>query len=237
MIPIKDENPTKNKSVIRLFILIICSIVFVLQITSQNNDLIIYYFGFKPGTLFGSSETGQTFVPIFTLFTSMFMHGGWLHFLGNMLYLWIFADNVEDELGKKKFIIFYLLSGLAAALVQSIENIDSLTPMIGASGAIAGILGSYIYLFPRAKIVVLVPLLVFFFTIRLPAVMVLGAWFFIQFINLNFMENGSSNVAWLAHIGGFLFGFLFTIKFKDKKKEVKLGRSVLIKKEKGPWDV
>tara|TARA_A100001015_G_C15015944_1_gene725515 strand:- start:957 stop:1673 length:717 start_codon:yes stop_codon:yes gene_type:complete len=237
MIPLKDDNPTKKKSVIRLILVIICSIVFLIQITSVNNNELIFYFGFKPNSIFNSTYQVKTFTPLLTIFTSMFMHGGWLHFLGNMLYLWIFADNIEDKVGRKKFILFYLLSGIAAALTQYLGDTQSSIPMIGASGAIAGVLGAYIYFFPRAKVLVIIPLLIFFFTARLPSIIVLGFWFFIQFINLTFLSNSSSNVAWLAHIGGFLFGLIYAFLFKEKTR--KKGKSKLIKKRKGddnPWN-
>ena len=171
MIPIKDDNPTKNKSYIRLIILIICSLVFLLQISSDNREFYNYYFGFKPASFF-SDLNSPTFFPALTIITSIFMHGGWMHFLGNMLYLWIFADNVEDIMGKKKFIIFYIISGMVASFAQAIVNINSVIPMIGASGSIAGILGAYLYLFPKAKVLVLVPFFIFF-TIRISALYLL----------------------------------------------------------------
>jgi membrane associated rhomboid family serine protease len=162
----------------------------------------------------------------------MFMHGGWLHFLGNMLYLWIFADNVEDALGHKKFIIFYLFSGVCASLSQFIFDINSPIPMIGASGAIAGVLGAYFYLFPKAKVLVLIPFIIFF-TIRVPANILLLFWFFYQFININ---DEQSNIAWIAHIGGFISGLIYVVVTKQKKFESKTGKSVFLKNRKGPWD-
>ena len=162
------------------------------------------------------------------------MHSGWLHFLGNMLYLWIFADNIEDKIGSKNFIIFYLFCGVIAAISQYLSNTKTSIPMIGASGAIAGVLGAYIYLFPKAKITVIMPMLIFFFTVKLPSYIVLGFWFFIQFININ----DNSNIAYLAHIGGFVSGLLYAALF-IKKTTYKKGRSKLIRKKtdnKGPWE-
>ncbi len=225
MIPIKDENPTKNKSIVRLLIIILCTVIFFVQLGNDNYYLVNFY-GYKPASLLTTNYQYDTFIPILTIFTSMFMHGGWLHFLGNMLYLWIFSDNVEDALGKKKFILFYMLSGIAAALFQSIGNINSNIPMIGASGAIAGVLGAYMYLYPKAKILVIVPLLVFFFSIRLPAIIVLGFWFLIQFLNVTWFENQESNIAWMAHIGGFIFGITYCILFIKKKKR---GNSIFLR--------
>ena len=231
MIPLKDENPTNNKSYIRLIILIICSLIFLFQSFGGINSFLIGYFGFKPVSLIDSSGI-ETFNPFLTIFTSMFMHGGWLHFLGNMLYLWIFADNVEDVLGHKRFIIFYLFSGVCASLSQFIFDINSPIPMIGASGAIAGVLGAYFYLFPKAKVLVLIPFIIFF-TIRVPANILLLFWFFYQFI---YIYDEQSNVAWIAHVGGFIFGLIYVIATRQKKFESKTGKSVFLKNRKGPWD-
>ncbi len=231
MIPLKDENPTRNKSYVRLIILIICAAVFILQLASDNREFFTYYFGFKPASLIGNNDYPTFFAP-FTLITSIFMHGGWMHFIGNMLYLWIFADNVEDIMGKKKFIFFYVFSGIVACFSQAIVNFDSNIPMIGASGSIAGVLGAYLYLFPKAKILVLVPFFIFF-TLRISAFYLLLFWFIYQFINLG---NQGSNVAWFAHIGGFIFGFLYSFFFINKNniKSVKKGKSIFLKKN-GPW--
>ena len=231
MIPLKDENPINSKSYIRLIILIVCSLIFLFQSFGGINSFLIGYFGFKPVSLIDSSGI-ETFIPFLTIFTSMFMHGGWLHFLGNMLYLWIFADNVEDVLGHKRFIIFYLFSGVCASLSQFIFDINSPIPMIGASGAIAGVLGAYFYLFPKAKVLVLIPFIIFF-TIRVPANILLLFWFFYQFININ---DEQSNIAWIAHIGGFISGLIYVVVTKQKKFESKTGKSVFLKNRKGPWD-
>ena len=118
MIPLKDDNPTKSKCYIRIAILLICTVVFLTQVTSSNNNYLIYYYGFKPAALF-QELSFSSFPVFFTLITSLFLHGGWMHFIGNMLYLWIFADNVEDKLGIKTFIIFYLLSGIIASLTHA----------------------------------------------------------------------------------------------------------------------
>lgn len=237
MIPLKDDNPTQRTSIIRWIIIFLCSLVFLIQIISHNNNDLIFYFGFKPASLFNKSYESKSFIPLLTILTSMFMHGGWLHFIGNMLYLWIFADNVEDKFGKKKFIFFYIFCGVISALTQYIGDRNSPIPMIGASGAIAGVLGAYIYFFPKAKILVIIPLLIFFFTTRLPSLVVLGFWFLIQFMNMAFLDDGSSNIAWLAHIGGFICGLLFA--FLSGSNKTKKGKSKLIKKtikKKGPWE-
>ena len=165
------------------------------------------------------------------------MHGGWMHFLGNMLYLWIFADNVEDVMGSKKFFLFYITSGIFASLSHGLLDINSNVPLIGASGAIAGVLGAYIYLFPRAKITVIIPLLFFFFTMMLQSFVVLGFWFVIQFINAS-ISSDDSNIAWLAHIGGFIAGLLYVMLFFKEKNNIR-GKSKLISKtiiKKSPWE-
>ena len=225
MIPLKDDNKTSKKCYIRLAILTICLLVFFFQISSPHNNSIIYYFGFKPASLFNSLNF-ETFPPLLTLFTSLFLHGGWMHLIGNMLYLWIFADNVEDKLGAKKFIIFYIASGIFASLSQSVFNLDSNIPMIGASGSIAGVLGAYLHFFPRAKVLVLVPFIIFF-TVRIPAFVLLIFWFIYQFLNLS---NLDSSVAWLAHIGGFIFGYFFAV-FSQSKKHNKIGKSIFLNRD------
>lgn len=231
MIPLKDENPTKNKCYTRYVILVICIIVFLIQISSPNSNFLTYYFGFKPAS-FSDEFYKPSFYPMLTLLTSLFMHGGWLHLIGNMMYLLIFADNVEDIMGTKKFIFFYLFSGFFASLCQAAMDLNSEIPMIGASGAIAGVLGSYLYYFPKAKILVLVPFFIFF-TIRVSASILLTFWFIFQFLNLSNIE---SSVAWMAHIGGFIFGYCFSV-FNGKKKIPKDGKSIFLKrKSKGPWD-
>ena len=230
MIPLKDENPTKKKCYTRFIILFICVVVFFFQISSHETNLITYYFGFKPASFFNNFDK-PTFSPALTLLTSIFMHGGWMHLIGNMMYLIIFADNVEDVFGTKKFILFYLLSGIFASFSQAFMDLSSEIPMIGASGAIAGVLGAYLFYFPRAKILVLIPFFIFF-TIRVPASILLIFWFVFQFLNLSNVE---SSVAWMAHIGGFVFGYIFSI-INGKKPSSKRGSSIFLKKKKGPWD-
>ena len=230
MIPLKDENPTKNRCYLRYVILFICLVVFFFQISSSQSNLITYYFGFKPASFFNNFDK-PTFFPVLTLFTSLFMHGGWMHLIGNMMYLVIFADNIEDVFGKKKFILFYLFSGIFASFSQALLNLSSDVPMIGASGAIAGVLGAYLFYFPKAKILVLVPFFIFF-TLRIPASILLIFWFIFQFLNLSNIE---SSIAWMAHIGGFVFGYIFSI-INGKKPIQKKGSSIFLNKKKGPWD-
>ena len=166
--------------------------------------------GVVPGRLF-ASLLGDTSLPVevATLMTSMFLHGGWLHFIGNMWYLWIFGDNVEDRMGWLRYLAFYLAAGAVSALVHSALLPASAIPTVGASGAIAGVLGAYAQAFPRARVLTLIPIFFFFQVVAVPALILLGIWFLIQFVSgtLSF-GSGSGGVAWWAHIAGFVFGFI-----------------------------
>ena len=162
-------------------------------------------------------------VPAFaTIFTSMFMHGGFMHLIGNMLYMWIFADNIEDNLGPTRFTIFYLLSGIGAAMTQVLMNTHSQVPMVGASGAIGGVLGAYLINHPNARVLVLIPFGFFSQLIKIRALYVLGFWFILQFIS------SGGGVAYAAHIGGFVSGIILILFFNKKNKKK-------IKIKKGPW--
>lgn len=179
----------------------------------------------------GKPVPGQRFPALLTPLTSMFMHGGWLHLLGNMLYLWIFGDNVEDRMGHVKYLGFYVLCGLGAAAAHTVFNLSSQVPTVGASGAIAGVLGAYLVAFPHARVDTLVPLGFIFTVIQLPAIVVLGFWFVIQFLS-GLGSLGMKNVggvAWWAHIGGFVLGmgllFVFQ-KRKDKRRAYHFYRRV-----------
>lgn len=148
-----------------------------------------------------------------TLVTHMFLHGGWLHIIGNMWFLWVFGDNVEDRLGKVRYLLFYLLSGLGAALIQAFVSLlfgGESVPMVGASGAISGVLGAYLWLFPRARILALVPVFFFMTLMEVPAVFFIGMWVLIQVVNglITLPHLSMGGVAWFAHIGGFVVGYL-----------------------------
>jgi membrane associated rhomboid family serine protease len=183
-------------------------IVFLLQITSRPGmQEVTYAYGAIPHSLL-TFQTTQPLHPLMTVFTSMFMHGGIFHFGGNMLYLWIFGNNIEDRLGHFRFIAFYIFCGVFSAYAFAITSPESTIPMIGASGAVSGVLGAYILLFPRANIHTLLFLGFFVTTVRIPALIVIGFWAIIQFIN-GLLSTGlreGSGVAWFAHIGGFLIG-------------------------------
>ena len=240
MIPLKDDNPTYSTPIITYFIIGICVIVFLLEISSSNykSGAIFYSWGVIPASLIHNLQLPDEVYrvpPIITLFTSMFMHCGFMHLIGNMLYMWIFADNIEDGLGKTKFIIFYLLSGIAAALTQVYMNTESTIPMVGASGAIGGVLGAYIVNYPKAKVLVLIPLGFFSQIVRVPAIFVLGIWFLLQFISSALSGSSGGGVAYGAHIGGFVFGAI-AILFFNRRSKRSMTKKKLKSKTKNPWD-
>ena len=211
--------------------------MFILQISSASyqSGKLFYSYGLIPAVLTGNNQLPlelEMIAPELTLITSMFMHGGFMHLIGNMLYLWIFADNIEDELGPVKFICFYILSGIAAALTQVFLNTESTIPMIGASGAIGGVLGAYIVNHPKAKVIVLIPLGFFSQIVKIPALYVLGFWFVLQFINSSLSSSEGGGVAYGAHIGGFIFGAVAILFFNKKNKPLPKSS----KKNINPWD-
>ena len=230
--PFADENPTTKKPIVSWSIIFICSLIFLNYIFKQEyiKEQIFLSFGMIPGILFGHLELSSSLkvVPAFiSIITSMFLHGGWMHLIGNMTYLYIFGDNVEETLGKTKFIIFYLLTGGFAALSQSILDTDSTIPMIGASGAIAGVLGAYLVLFPKAKIKVFFWFIIFFKVFKIRAFIVLGGWIFIQFLSFSGNDLNSGGVAYAAHIGGFISGIILINIMRNKRTKPKLTRSSL----------
>jgi len=219
MIPFKDDNPTRTFPILTVGIIFINIVVFILQSGHPvRAKMLMYSYGAIPYALLTFEKT-QPLHPFLTIFTSMFMHGGILHLVSNMLYLWIFGNNIEDTMGHLRFLVFYLLCGIVAAYTHAITEPSSTIPMIGASGAVSGVLGAYILLFPHARVYTLIFLGFFIQVVRLPAFFVLGFWIVIQFINgfLSKGLDGYGGVAWFAHIGGFIFG-LFTIKFFAKEK-------------------
>ena len=220
--PFSDDNPTQERPHLSYILLAICVLVFFWQISlsPDAHRAAIVAYGMIPARLFGFALPYHLpyEIPAFlTLISSMFLHGGFMHLAGNMLYLWIFSDNVEDCIGRGKFLIFYLLCGIVAALSQAFVNTQSPIPMIGASGAIAGVLGAYLMLYPRANIKCLLIIFFFFRFVNVPAYLVLGGWIILQFFSLG---QTSSNVAYVAHIGGFIAGMVLVLAFK--KPDVKL---------------
>jgi len=215
MIPLRDLNPTKRVPLITIILIGLNVVAFLYEqtLSTRGLDRFILQYGTVPSRFTDGSITSTD---LLTLFTSMFLHAGWLHIAGNMLYLWIFGNNIEDRLGIIRFIVFYFLGGIAAAALQIIIDPTSRVPMIGASGAIAGVLGGYIVLYPRAKVQTLI-FFIFNQIINLPAVILLGVWFFLQLLNgfLSLDSGASGGVAFFAHIGGFIAGMvlirLFTL--------------------------
>ena len=216
-IPLKDENPTAKFPLVTIFLISLNCLIFLIQLFSPHGlQYTVFQMGAIPyeithwHTLQGLPVSRIS--PILALFVSMFLHGGLFHLLGNMLYLWIFGNNVEDYLGPIRFILFYLICGLSASLTHIIFNPNSTVPMIGASGAIAGILGAYFILYPMARVMTLV----FIWIVPLPAAFILGLWFLMQILNLGL----GGGVAWFAHIGGFLVGIGLVRVFAKRKRAV-----------------
>jgi membrane associated rhomboid family serine protease len=214
MIPLKDRNPSYSIPYVNYLIIGMNVVVFFYELSlGPQLDRFFMTYGLIPDRFFYLSHHHELLLGRFIpFFTSMFIHGGWLHIIGNMWFLFIFGDNVEDKLGHSKYLIFYILSGLAAATLQVYIDPGSSVPTIGASGAISGVLGSYIILFPRAKILTLIPIFFFFDIIELPAFLFIGIWFLMQFFSgieaLGIDTTGG--VAWWAHVGGFIFGLFIT---------------------------
>ena len=211
MIPLRDDNPAQRVPVVTRTLIVLNVLVFMLEL-SQGDGLpeFVRDWGVVPGRLFASIGGATSFpLELATVFTSLFLHGGWLHLIGNMWYLWIFGDNVEDLMGSWRFLGFYLAAGFVAAIMHSALMPGSPIPTVGASGAIAGVLGAYALAFPRARVLTLIPLFFFFQVVAIPALVLLGVWFLFQFI-AGAMSIGaaSGGVAWWAHIAGFLFGLL-----------------------------
>jgi len=212
--PYKDDNPTYSTPWVTLIIIAANIGVYVWQLFSPLSDMVIVSrYGAIPYAL-TSFDTIQPISPFATVFTSMFMHGGIWHLLGNMLYLWVFGDNVEDAMGHFRFLFFYLSSGIVAVYSHALTDPDSLVPMVGASGAVSGVLSAYLLLFPGARVATLV-FFGLFWIVQIPAIIVIGMWAVVQFMNgmvSAAVEQPGGGVAWFAHIGGFLFGML-TIRF------------------------
>lgn len=219
MIPLRDANPSNTVPIVNYTLIAVNAGAFVLQVSQGSAyDELILQNGIVPARLLASGVDGGEWL---TLVTSMFLHGGWMHFLGNMWFLHIFGDNVEDHLGHTRYGIFYLLSGIAAGMTQVAFSPSSGVPMVGASGAIAGVMGAYVLTYPRAKIATLVPIIVFLQVIELPAFLFLGLWFLLQvFSGINSLGLGADagGVAWWAHIGGFAAGALLLLLARGRRR-------------------
>jgi membrane associated rhomboid family serine protease len=241
VLPLKDNIPTRRPPILTIAIIIACVVVyFGLQkggINGPSDTSVVKYAAIPyeithPGKHCGLVETGQVACQgqagvsgkppsqpntWLTILFAMFMHGGLLHLGGNMLFLWIFGNNVEDSMGRPRFAAFYLLGGLAATAAQVVVDPSSTAPTLGASGAIAAVLGGYALLYPRARVVTLIFIIIFVTVIELPALLVLGVWFLLQLLDASSQPlHGGGGVAYFAHIGGFIFGLLFIRMFANR---------------------
>src|SRR6185436_14635094 len=221
MIPLRDIIPSRTTPVVTIALIVINVLVFLYELAlGRGVNAFTLYWGLVPAAF--------SWV---TVLTSMFLHGGLMHVAGNMLYLWIFGDNVEDRMGHGRYLVFYLLCGIAAALAQTITVPDSVVPMVGASGAIAGVMGAYFVLYPRSRIVTLVPLFFFIQLIEVPAIFFLGIWFLMQFLSgvgsivstVGNAGNGSGGpiggIAFWAHIAGFVAGITGVVLFRRPERQ------------------
>lgn len=218
MIPLHDDNPTERFPFVTIILIAVCVSVFLYQesLPQKPGEMFVFHYGAIPAIVFGQAgfpeETAAAIPASLTLLTSMFLHGGWMHLLGNMLYLWIFGNNIEDAMGHAKYILFYILCGVLAALAHAMTDPSSQIPMVGASGAISGVLGAYLLLFPRAHVLVLLPAIGM---TRVAAGVVLGMWFVTQLVSGGMSVGAKGGgVAFFAHIGGFVAGMAFIGLFK-----------------------
>ena len=220
MIPLRDDNPVRGIPVLTIGLMLASMAVYLWQLSlpPESVQTAITMLGFMPVRLFGDPtiEGGPWVSPIGSIFTAMFLHGDFWHLAGNMLFLWIFGDNVEDRMGRLRFVVFYLICGAIAALSQALLDMRSTVPMIGASGAVSGVLGAYVVLYPRANVLVAAP----FILLRVPAFIVLGLWFVGQVVSSLAAEDGAGGVAFLAHVGGFVAGAILIRWFlRERRRE------------------
>jgi membrane associated rhomboid family serine protease len=217
-LPLYDDNPTARIPYVTYGLIGLCTLVFLWQL-GQDGDAVAAAYGMTPAVLFGSARLAPdvaTIPPWMTIFTSMFLHGGWLHLGGNLLFLWIFGNNIEDVLGPARYLLLYLVSGVIAALCQALPDLTSTVPMIGASGAIAGVLGAYLVLYPFAKVHVLMWIIIFIRIIAVPAWSMLGLWFGLQFLDGLLSDPGDAGVAFWAHVGGFVSGLALLVLLRPR---------------------
>jgi len=213
MIPLKDDNPTKTFPIITILLIITNIAAFLYELSlGEGANYLIDTMGAMPYDITHIHLNPKVSL---TLITSLFLHGSILHLLGNMLYLWIFGNNIEDAVGHIKFILFYLITGIAASMTHILLNTDSMVPVIGASGAISGVMGAYFLFYPRAKVLTLIPFFIFIRIIKVPAFFFLGFWMLFQVISgINVSQSGEAGIAWFAHIGGFAAGLILAPIFR-----------------------
>jgi membrane associated rhomboid family serine protease len=229
MLPIRDDQPRYSTPLVTWFLIALNLLIFVFEASLDQRSLnaLIHQFGVIPshlGALLAGSHRFPLAVVAVPFFTSMFLHGSWMHVIGNMWFLWIFGDNIEDYLGHFSYLVFYILSGVAAAFAQVVLNPASRVPTVGASGAIAGVLGAYFVLYPRAR--VLTWFLFFFFYV--PAWVMLGYWFVVQFLSgaasaVTYAGENSGGVAFWAHVGGFIAGIVLIKLFPERPRRYRYG--------------
>ena len=215
MIPFRDDVPSRTVPITTILLIIVNVLVFLYQLTLSQVGLEQFFMmnGVIPGRidLATDAPVASLLDTTRTLFSSLFLHGGWLHLLGNMWYLWIFGDNVEDRMGHLRFLFFYAFCGLVAGIAHILFNLSSPVPSIGASGAVAGVLGAYLLSYPFARVRTLIPLFLIWPIVELPALIVLGSWFVLQIIHGTAALGGgelAGGIAWWAHVGGFVAGML-----------------------------
>ncbi len=211
MIPIRDTLRSNHFPLVNVMIIVVNGLAFFWQMTQGPNlKEAIFLYGMVPARYSDPAIASHftTFEQILPFLASMFLHGGFLHILGNMWFLYIFGDNIEDRLGHIRYLIFYLLAGIAAGLIHLLTNWNSKIPTIGASGAIAGVMGAYLILYPRARILTLVPIFFFFQFFEIPAFVFLGYWFLLQVLFAGFSGGQGGGIAWTAHVGGFVAGIV-----------------------------
>lgn len=218
MIPLRDDVPSSTRPVVNYLLILSCVGVFLYMLSLGSAEQIrgfVETYGAIPSHVLGRGTESSGFL---TLVSSLFLHGGWVHLLGNMLYLWIFGDNVEDLMGHGGYLLFYLIVGVIATLTHVFLNPTSPLPVVGASGAIAGVLGAYLVRFPRARILSLIPLGFFLWTGRIPALFFLPVWFFMQFLTGLASIGHDVSVAWAAHVGGFIAGLVLVFVFARRRQ-------------------
>jgi len=230
MIPLRDTTKSPGFPYVNIILIVVNVLIFLYGYSiGEYVNVFIFRYGLIPANVFSASPDTDLTDRIYPFVTSMFLHGGWLHLIGNMLFLYIFGDNVEGRMGHFRYLVFYIVCGLAAALFQFVTNIHSIIPMVGASGAISGVLGAYMTFYPRSKILTLVPIFFFVQFIHIPAAVFIFVWFLIQFLSglgtLN-VPKETGGVAFWAHIGGFVAGLILA-RFFDRRpyaREARTGR-------------
>ena len=234
MIPVQDIVPRRTFPIVTVGLILINTLVFLFELSLPEplRETLVFHFGVVPAR-YTNPLYEKDLLALISPFTAMFLHGGWVHLIGNMWTLWIFGDNVEDRMGHRRFLLFYLLCGLAATFAHVFMHPEARVPMIGASGAVSGVLGAYYALFPFARVIVMVPIFFFPFFFEIPAILFIAYWYFVQlFSGALSVVHGQvvGGVAWWAHVGGFVAGLLLHRLFC-------LGRRNCFRDEERPWGV